>query len=117
MPLRSIRARMTAGFALALALLMATLATGIISYAGRLASGRADATLQAGVVRVRQELAEAVPGDDPSKPLEESREALAPDGLALLVVDASGRPVYRTRSSTPSWPLPPDGTWRVRTVP
>ncbi len=113
---RSIRGRMTAFFAASLAVLMVCLSAGVLWYTDHTARDQGDAMLRAGIVRVRQEVAEMKSPADLPTALEESREALAPDGIALLLVNRHGQLTYHSRGIAPSWPPRYPGSWRIRTI-
>ncbi|HZT42670.1 MAG TPA: ATP-binding protein [Chthonomonadaceae bacterium] len=112
---KSIRARMTLAFAGSIALLMLLACGGLIAYAHYVAERNADVLLQAAARKVRNDLN----GEDRNVPLsrlmEDERQDLLPDRLALLIVDARGHALQQSQPEAPAWPRRDDG-WRVRTV-
>lgn len=113
---KSIRARMTLAFAGSIAILMLLACGGLIAYARYVAERNADALLQAAARKVRADLN----GEDRNVPLsqlmEDERQDLLPDRLALMIVDAKGRVLQQSQPEIPAWPHPGKG-WRIWTVP
>lgn len=111
----SIRARMTAGFALAIALLMLMLCGGLSAWSWREADHDARTRLAVAAAKVRDELGggAGAPGDL-SELLEEERD-LRHDSLAMLVIGATGHVEQQSQRSVPAWPRRADG-WRTVTL-
>src|SRR5689334_12295128 len=96
-PPRSIRARMTAAFTLAIAALMLLACGGLAEYAQYSAESRADLLLNAAAEKLGEDLAEHKHSLNLSEVTQEEREELLTNDMIMLVVDARGRIVDRSR--------------------
>lgn len=118
--LRSMRARMTFGFALAIALVMALLCAGLLLWTRHTARRVVDELLDQSARQVAHEASEQS-GSLPNVAffLREEGSELSDQNLALLVVDARGRVVAQSQKRVPPWPVPEEerDNWRVRSVP
>lgn len=103
---------MTAGFALALAVLLSLVCGALIAFANYAAWRDAETLLRRSAQQIHQELAD---DDTPSEILKEHREALRADNLTVLVVGQAGRVLSRSQDPVPAWPRKDDG-WRVVVV-
>ena len=128
--LNSIRARMTASFALFIAILMLLICVAFYVGTKRAARQNADVLLRQAAQEIRQDLAgverdkrstpeflqelqdnRAREGRDRESRIKESRSG----GVATLVVDASGRVIAHSPPPLPQWPLRGDD-WRTTTI-
>src|SRR5262249_35817313 len=100
---RSLRARMTAAFAVAFAALVLVFGGALLWFPRHAAQNSADALLEAAAQKARSEYADALREADPSG-LSDLTKELAAQTLALLIVDPQGRLVEKTPGSVPAWP-------------
>lgn len=129
---RSLRVRMTAAVTVAFAVWMFVVGAGLLSYTHRVARRDANLLLRATADNLRRDLAEAshAEGEDPAasehRPTEqayltdfmnEHRDDLAVNHLALLIVNAEGRVVERFPQSGPAWPSVRQDEWQLWSVP
>jgi signal transduction histidine kinase len=130
----SIRARVTVGFALYIAVLMLLGCTAVARHSRRQAERRARELLEAAVVRTRYELAENRPpgpqhrrNGPTQQPVQQERGQLllrviraeqaeiATGGLVLLVADDRRNVLWQSHGQVPRWPQA-DDNWRIRTL-
>lgn len=114
--LNSIRARMTAAFALAIAAIMLLACGGLIWYSRSSAERNADDLLQSAAGKARHELSDGEERGESWHALREWSEELTGTGLVLLVVDEHGRTVWQSQRSVPEWPIHNAHKWRTATV-
>ncbi len=118
--LRSMRARMTLGFAAAIALVMALVCGSLLAWTHHTTRRSMDALLDQSAREVAQDIQEkrARPLDYLAFAREQGSELRDPDAV-LLVVDRGGRIVGQSQKHVPPWPLPAweRAYWRVRRVP
>lgn len=112
--LRSMRARMTALFALFVALLLLTGGAAVQNREERRAEKRAREVLSVALERARAEISEAKPDQTLRGIVESDQSELSAGGLVLVV--AQGQKVlWRSRQHAPNWPKIGDD-WRVQTL-
>jgi signal transduction histidine kinase len=116
MPVRSIRARMTAAFAISLAIIMAAACGGLSWYLRRSAERSADRLLATAAAKLRVELVLTPANVDEAPGLLEEERDIRADGLSLLVVANSGQLIEQTPGPAPDWPLRYDGRWRTTSL-
>jgi two-component system heavy metal sensor histidine kinase CusS len=127
---RSLRARTGASFTLLVALLLLGLSGVLVERASLLEESRAQAALQA--ARMRLEVAWSAPVPEnaerratlglrllhTARSSAEAREAAEDaQSLALLLVGADGRELYRSPGHAPQWPLTGSPDWETVQVP
>jgi len=113
----SIRARMTAAFSLSIAALMLVVCGGLVWYTRHVAESRVDALLRRAARTMTSRLSGAEQHvDTVSEFIEEERDALRADNLAIRVVDRNGHTVLTSQKRVPAWPQTKDDGWRVTTV-
>src|SRR5438552_3572733 len=117
MRLSSIRARMTAGFSLAIAALMMLACAGILWLARHSAERRADALLDSARRQIRYEIGGDEEHHDAREVFRETAEQLRSDGLTLALIDRHGRPVLRSSGAVPVTSQTAGHAWRTATVP
>jgi signal transduction histidine kinase len=110
------RARTTAVFAVAAAVLMALACGGILFYARRAAERSAKETLDAAIAAVGREQHGERGMKSLSRLLDEMREDLRPEGLSLLLVADDGRIVRSAGWSPASGALNDGRAWRTSRV-
>lgn len=112
---RSIRARVTALFALFVMLLMGASGAAVQHREERRAQRRSDEILSVAVERAQDEIAEGQgQGRDLLQAVRADSNEIAAGGLALLVVQEN-RVLWRSRRQTPNWPRV-DDNWRIARV-
>jgi signal transduction histidine kinase len=114
-PRNSIRARMTAGFALFIGLLMVAMCSVYFFYT-RLASQRdADARLASTFATLQKEFGSGRYSlEKPNAFLDEEGDDLRAANAALVILDEQNRVVAQSQKDTPPWP-PRDDAWRIAT--
>lgn len=113
---RSMRSRMTALFALLVALLMLGGGGEMQHLERKRAEARVADALQISLERARDELKETQGSGLPLfEIVRRDQGALLAGGTALLVVDSTNRPLWQSSRDAPDWPGD-DAEWRVRTL-
>lgn len=112
--LNSIRARMTAAFALFIALLVLCACPALIWYAQRTADKRADRLLKAAARKIQREARD--PSAQLSALLEDERDVTG-ENLVAMLVDAQGHILEKSQNRLPPWPHRDGDGWRVTTLP
>lgn len=107
---------MTVAFALAFAALILLCVGFILWFARHTAEQSADTLLQAAAGRIQSERFTPAQIADPAE-WQDIKEDLAPQNLALVVVNDQGHMLQRTVGAIPTWPHPAPQNWRFRTVP
>lgn len=109
----SIRARMTLGFALFIAVLMLAVCAAFFVYTRHTARKNADARLASTAASIQQELSGGQHSlDKPEEFLTEEDDDLRAADAALIIVDKANRVVAQSQQHVPSWP-PRDDEWRI----
>lgn len=115
--LRSMRARMTVGFAVVIALLMALICGGMTFYMHHLEKRAVSDLLAQSAREVGGELHERLRNtSDPATLMAEEGEEMRDRKLALFIVDRAGVVLAQSQKRLPSWPEHGDD-WLVRTIP
>ncbi len=110
----SIRARMTAGFALFIAALMLGVCAAFFATTKRADRQSADARLDLAAQEIKRELSDDKSRlDNPAEFLREENDEWRAADLAVLIVDKRGRVVAQSQREAPPWPLRGDA-WRTR---
>ncbi|MCE1246788.1 MAG: ATP-binding protein [Firmicutes bacterium] len=110
---KSIRARMTGAFSLAIAVLMLFASAALISYGRYSAEHNASETLSATVRKINLEITNGESHGDLSTLMDELREELMTDNIVLVVMDKNGRIIMSSQQNVPSWPEFDSNKWRV----
>lgn len=109
----SIRARMTAGFAFFIALLMLAVCAAFFAYTKRSDRKNADARLDLAAQEIQRELRDGEHSlNDPVELVREENEDLNAADVAVLVVDKQGHVVAQSQREVPPWP-PRGDDWRT----
>lgn len=116
MPINSIRARMTATFSAAIALLMLLTCAGLNFNAHRTAEHNADTLLNSAAQKVRRELTNGEQHVELAELIEEERD-LASQNLTLMIVNDQGQIAKKSQHKVPPWPHSGRDGWRIVTVP
>lgn len=115
---KSIRARTTAVFAIAVALIIMLGIGGLVHYARRVAERNASAVVNAGRAKIVQELKDD--GDNDAKNLahliDDEIGDLRPDNLSLFLTDKAGRVLYPVSHSQPTVNLGDVHRWRTSRI-
>lgn len=114
----SIRARMTLGFAVFVALLMLSGCTVLMRQARRAAENRGRDLLSVAVAHTSHEANEPENRRDSLlRVVKASQGEFATGNLTLLIVDAQNRVLWRSRRHAPAWPPRSDeaARWRLKT--
>lgn len=114
------RARMTAGFVLAITLLMALVCGSLLAWTRHTTRRSIDQMLDQSAGEVAQEAREkSGRRHDAEAFVREEGGELRDHSLVLLAVDAGGRVLAQSRKRVPPWPLPDSerDNWRLRTMP
>ena len=115
--LRSMRARMTLGFATVIGLLMLLVCVGVASYLHYLHRRAVEELLDISVREIGIELRGSLKNTtDPTVFMEEGGEEMRDRNLALFVVDRSGRVLAQSQKHIPAWPRY-GNDWIVRRIP
>ncbi len=116
--LRSMRARMTAVFALIVALLMVGVVLGVLRFERRRAQVRVTESLQIAIDRAGHEIREDQEDHERStsflKSVQEAQGEIAAGGLVLMVIRGK-KVIWRSQIQSPSWPRP-GASWNFRTL-
>jgi len=120
---------MTASVTIAFAVWMLLICIGLLAYQRFSAARQADLLLQTTAEGFRHDLADTTNADgtdqpDPRMPatglpidfMDEHREDLIANHLALTIVDAHGHVLQRSETDAPPWPLPRNDEWRIITM-
>ncbi|MGC8668113.1 MAG: ATP-binding protein [Chthonomonadales bacterium] len=97
---RSIRVRITGTFALLLAAVMVVACAGLLIYARRSSLRTAQRTLRATILRVQADLGDG--GREKIGEIQEDEAAIRAEGVALIILDGSGRRLWATRGPVPN---------------
>ncbi len=109
----SIRARMTAGFTLFIALLMLVVCAAFFAYTKRSDSKNADARLTLAAQEIQRELRDGEYSlDNPAELVREENDNLRAADVAVLIVDKENRIVAQSQGEVPHWP-PRGDDWRL----
>ncbi|RYG72565.1 HAMP domain-containing protein [bacterium] len=115
-PLRSMRARMTSLFALLVALLMFAAGAAVLRREERRTEKRVKESLMVAVEAVESEISEVESQGKPfTEILKEEQGEIAAGGLLLILTDAEGKTVWKSRHDAPTWPSMGDN-WRFQTI-
>ena len=109
----SIRARMTAGFAFFIAVLMLAMCAAFFIYTKRADRHDADARLTSTAASIQQELKGGHHSlDKAAEFIAEEEDDLRAANVALIIVDRQNRVVAQSQRHVPSWP-PRSDAWRI----
>jgi signal transduction histidine kinase len=109
----SIRACMTAGFALFIAALMLAVCATFFLYTKRMERQDADASLSQAAQDIQRELRSGEHSlNNPAELFAEENDDFRAAGVALAIVDARGRIVAQSQARIPYWP-PRGDAWRT----
>lgn len=113
--MNSMRARLTAAFATAFALLVLAGNVAFIGYMRVTAQRDADALLRASLLRFRSEVAPNASRASALAELGEEREELHANGVVAILIAPDGRIVMQTERNAPDWPVI-GNNWRARST-
>lgn len=113
--LRSMRLRMTALFALFVALLMVGAGLAVYHREKRRAERGTEELLRIGVRTIEEEIEEKPATYALIQSLPPARDELTIGGLELMILDQAGRTLWKSRPDLPRWPLD-SRQWRYTTV-
>lgn len=109
----SIRARMTAGFAFFIAVLMLVVCAAFFAYTKHSDLKNADARLAAASATIQQELRDGeLSLDRPNELVRQENESLRAVNVAVLIVDKGNRVVAQSQREVPHWP-PRGDEWHI----